>query len=304
MSGRAVMSDSVLANSVLPTPAGPSISTGRPMRAARNTTVDTRRLAMYRAFRNRCWTSSTDSNMMAPFAWTELSAIVSGTSAPGAAGAPTGTMPHGRRRPLPPAPALARAPRLRHLPPLSRDLAADGRGACRRGLGGANHAGGVGPGRAGRSRARPRARRARHAGDARAGVLAAAALPASPPAAPRVARRSSEGLADRRGPERGGGRARLRAERADAVLVAGGGRRVLRGPDRAHRRGADLDRPALLPAVAAGRRGAPRAPARPRAPGARRRGRRVRRRPVEEEPHGQRRGGRQRAHSSQCRIRH
>src|SRR5262245_41328587 len=66
MSDRDVISESVLASSVLPTPAGPSISTGRPMRAARNTTVDTRRLAMYRASLNRCWTSSTDSNMMAP----------------------------------------------------------------------------------------------------------------------------------------------------------------------------------------------------------------------------------------------
>src|SRR5439155_755995 len=66
MSGRDVMSESVFASSVLPTPAGPSMSTGRPIRAARNTTVDTRRLAMYRASLNRCWTSSTDSNMMAP----------------------------------------------------------------------------------------------------------------------------------------------------------------------------------------------------------------------------------------------
>src|SRR6267143_78951 len=66
MSGRDVMSASVLASSVFPTPAGPSTSTGRPIRAARNTTVDTRRLAMYRAALNRCWTSSTDSNMMAP----------------------------------------------------------------------------------------------------------------------------------------------------------------------------------------------------------------------------------------------
>src|SRR5438445_810361 len=66
MSGRAVISESVFASSVFPTPAGPSMSTGRPIRAARNTTVDTRRLAMYRASLNRCWTSSTDSNMMAP----------------------------------------------------------------------------------------------------------------------------------------------------------------------------------------------------------------------------------------------
>src|SRR3972149_3285089 len=66
MSGRSVTSDSVLASSVLPTPAGPSTSTGRPMRAARYTTVATRRLAMYRASRNRCWTSSTDWNTGPP----------------------------------------------------------------------------------------------------------------------------------------------------------------------------------------------------------------------------------------------
>src|SRR5215467_6525794 len=66
MSGRDVMSESVFASSVLPTPAGPSMRTGRPILAARNTTVDTRRLAMYRASLNRFWTSSTDSNMMAP----------------------------------------------------------------------------------------------------------------------------------------------------------------------------------------------------------------------------------------------
>src|SRR4029450_12583193 len=75
MSGRPVISDSVLASSVLPTPAGPSMSTGRPLRAARHTTVDTRRLAMYRASRNRCWTSSTDSNMMAPFTRTDCSPL-------------------------------------------------------------------------------------------------------------------------------------------------------------------------------------------------------------------------------------
>src|SRR3990172_9412288 len=68
MSGRRVTSDSVLASSVLPTPAGPSMSTGRPMRAARYTTVATRRLAMYRASRNRCWTSSTDWNPVPPSA--------------------------------------------------------------------------------------------------------------------------------------------------------------------------------------------------------------------------------------------
>src|SRR4030095_10778365 len=256
MSGRPVMSDNVLASSVLPTPAGPSMSTGRPMRAARYTTVDTRRLAMYRASRNRCWTSSTDSNMMAPFARTDCSAIVSGTSAPGAAGTPVGTMPHGRRRPLPPPPALARALRLRHLARLSGGLAVDGRGACRRALGGPDHAGGVGPGRAGHARARPRARRTRHGGNARAGILASAALRASPPAAPRVARRSPEGFADRRGAESRGGRDRLRTHRAHTVLVAGGGRHLLGGPDRAHRRASDLGRPAFLSTIAAGRRGA------------------------------------------------
>ena len=46
MSRRSVTSASVLASSVLPTPAGPSMSTGRPMRAARYTTVQMRRLAM------------------------------------------------------------------------------------------------------------------------------------------------------------------------------------------------------------------------------------------------------------------
>src|SRR5262249_17272610 len=236
MSGRPVMSDSVLASSVLPTPAGPSMRTGRPMRAARYTTVDTRRLAMYRASRNRCWTSSTDSNMMAPFARTDCSAIVSGTSAPGRAGAPVGTMPHGRRRPLPSPPALARASRLRHLARLSGGLATDGHRARRRALGGPHDAGSVGPGRAGHARARPRARRSRHAGHARAGLLASAALWPSPPAAPRVARRSPEGFADRRDAEPRGGRDRLRAHRADTVLVAGRGGHLLRGPDRAHRR--------------------------------------------------------------------
>src|SRR5438445_747481 len=67
MRPRLVTSDSVLASSVLPTPAGPSTSTGRPIRAARKTTVEMRRLAMYRASLNRCWTSSTDSNMRAPY---------------------------------------------------------------------------------------------------------------------------------------------------------------------------------------------------------------------------------------------
>src|SRR5262245_58078180 len=304
MSGRPVMSDNVLASSVLPTPAGPSMSTGRPMRAARYTTVDTRRLAMYRASRNRCWTSSTDSNMMAPFARTECSAIVSGTSAPRAASAPTGTMPHGRCRPLPPPAALAGARRLLHLARLSGGVVADGRGTCRRALGGADHGGGVGPGRAGRAGARPRARRARPAGDARARILASAALRASPSAAPRLARRSPQGPAARRGARPGGSRDRLCPDRAHVLLVAGGGGRVLRRPDRAHRRGAGLDRPTLLSTVAAGRRGAPRAAARPGAPRGRRRGRRLRRRPVTEKPHGQRRGGRYRAHAADPRLRH
>src|SRR6266853_5068994 len=66
MSGRDVISDNVFASSVLPAPAGPLLRAGRPIRAARNTTVETRRLAMYRASLNRFWTSSTDSNMMAP----------------------------------------------------------------------------------------------------------------------------------------------------------------------------------------------------------------------------------------------
>src|SRR5262249_14914238 len=61
-----VTSARVFASSVFPTPAGPSMSTGRPMRSARNTTVEMRRLAMYRAFLKRCWTSSTDWNMAAP----------------------------------------------------------------------------------------------------------------------------------------------------------------------------------------------------------------------------------------------
>src|SRR5262249_10466387 len=109
-------------------------------------------------------------------------------------------MPHGRRRPLPPPPALARASRLRHLARLSGGLAADGQRACRRALGGPHDADSVGPGRAGHARARPRTRRPRRAGHARAGLLASAALRPSPPAAPRVARRSPEGFADRRGP--------------------------------------------------------------------------------------------------------
>src|SRR5262249_10992319 len=117
-------------------------------------------------------------------------------------------MPHGRRRPLPPPPALARASRLRHLARLSGGLAADGQRACRRALGGPHDADSVGPGRAGHARARPRTRRPRRAGHARAGLLASAALRPSPPAAPRVARRSPEGFADRRGagaPRGGGG---------------------------------------------------------------------------------------------------
>src|SRR3972149_2680537 len=44
------------------------MSPGRPMRAARYPTVATRRLAMYRASRNRCWTSSTDWNTVPPSA--------------------------------------------------------------------------------------------------------------------------------------------------------------------------------------------------------------------------------------------
>jgi hypothetical protein len=47
--------------------------TGRFMLAARYTTVEMRRLAMYRADRNRCWTSSTDWNMgLLVGDWTEL----------------------------------------------------------------------------------------------------------------------------------------------------------------------------------------------------------------------------------------
>src|SRR5204862_434140 len=49
MSGREEISASVFASSVLPTPAGPSIRTGRPMRDARYTTVEMRRVAMYLA---------------------------------------------------------------------------------------------------------------------------------------------------------------------------------------------------------------------------------------------------------------
>src|SRR5829696_3145513 len=68
--GREVISDSVLASSVLPTPAGPSIRTGRPIRAARYTTVEMRRVAMYLASRKRCWTSSTDWNI--PFSFDDV----------------------------------------------------------------------------------------------------------------------------------------------------------------------------------------------------------------------------------------
>src|SRR5439155_23116911 len=74
MSARPVTSDSTFASSVFPTPAGPSMSTGRPMRAARKITVEILRLAMYRASRNWCWTSSTESNMRAPCRWPPVSA--------------------------------------------------------------------------------------------------------------------------------------------------------------------------------------------------------------------------------------
>src|SRR5207247_5501774 len=130
-----------------------------------------------------------------------------------------------------------------------------------------------------------RARRAQLSGDAAPELLAATALRAPPPGARRVARGPPESDADRRGLRPRGRRARLRASRADAALVARRGGGLLRRPDRADRRAAGLDRPALLPDGPARRRRAPRAAVGAGAPGGRRRDRRLRRRPVEEESH-------------------
>src|SRR5438445_1117226 len=302
MSGRAVISESVFASSVFPTPAGPSMSTGRPIRAARNTTVDTRRLAMYRASLNRCWTSSTDSNMMAPslLSFGHCSRHFA-TLRPADR---TCTMPHGRRRPLPSpaAPPDARRPR-----PLARVPAhahRDERWPRARARGGRDHPRAVGTGRAGRARPRRRAGRARASAEAGPRLLAAAALRASPRAPRRLARRPAEGRADRRGARARRGRGRLRSARADAALVARRCRGVLRRADRDDGCSTDLDRPAVLPADPARRRRPPRSPAGARAPRRRHGDRCLRRRPVEEEPHRQRRGRRARPHAPDHPLRH
>ena len=77
------------------------------MRAARKTTVEMRRLAMYRASLNRCWTSSTDSNMRAPLRSHLIERSVhcnerAGGSAAGAAAAdhPVADLVAGCRSPL------------------------------------------------------------------------------------------------------------------------------------------------------------------------------------------------------------
>ncbi len=160
----------------------------------------------------------------------------------------TCTMPHGRRRPLPSAPAPPDAPQPQPLDRVFARAHHDGRRPRAGAHGGARHLRAMGSGRAGRARARCRARRARASAEAGPELLAAATLRAAPPAARRLARRSIEGDVDRRGSRSRGRRDRLRPARADAALVARDRGGLRRRPGRDDRRPADLDRPALLSA--------------------------------------------------------
>ena len=161
-------------------------------------------------------------------------------------------MPHGRRRPLPPTPALARAPRLRHLLAYLVTLLLTGAGM---------------PSRSGRRGSTPAAW-AQVALVALALGLAhgALGLPVTLARGYWLPRRFGllhqplrAWLADRlkalliggaSEPRGGGDRLRLIALTPYWWLVAAGV--LLRGPDRAHSRGSDLDRPDLLSTVAAG----------------------------------------------------
>src|SRR2546426_369147 len=157
--------------------------------------------------------------------------------------APMCTMPHARRGPLPSASAAPGAARPRRLDRVSPRGAPDGRGTRCGVLGSAGHVSPVGPGRARRASARRRAYGARPPPGAGPGLLAATALRAAPSAARRVARRSPEGDAGRRGAGPRGRRGRLRSPRADAVLVARRGCGLLPPPRRPGPRAAGPGRP-------------------------------------------------------------
>src|SRR6059036_867871 len=125
-----------------------------------------------------------------------------------------------------------------------------------------------------------------------------------PPEPPGVAGRSRQGHAPLGRVWARGGRGRLRAPRRDAALVALGDGRAPRRQRGARLRLPHMDRPALLPAHAARRRGALREALDARAPCRRPSRRRVGRRPVTEEPRGERRARRARPHATHRALRH
>src|SRR3989441_699510 len=213
-------------------------------------------------------------------------------------------MPHARRIPLPSSAARPGGGRARPLDRLSGRPARDGRRprvGPRRGRGDGER---EGPGRDRRRRPRRGPRGPPPSARVDAGVVAAATLRPPPPGGPRMARRSRHGRAPVGRAGARGGRGRLRAPARDAPLVALGGGRVPRRQRGARLRLSRVDRPALLPAHAARRRGALRAAPGARAPRRRPGGRRVDRRPVAEEPHRERGGGRARPHAAHRALRH
>src|SRR3989442_1614570 len=213
-------------------------------------------------------------------------------------------MPHARRCPLPSPAARPGGGGARPLDRLPRRPAPHGRrprpGPRRRHRDGQR----VGPGRARRVHPRCGARPPDLPPRVDTVVVAAATLRPPPSESPRLARRSRQGRAPRGRPRARGGRGDLRAPPRDAPLVALGGGRVPRRERSARFRLPRVDRPALLPAPAARRRGAARAAPHPRAPRRRPGGRRMDRRPVAEEPHRERRGRRARPHAAHRALRH
>src|SRR3989442_434084 len=213
-------------------------------------------------------------------------------------------MPHARRIPLPSSEARPGGGRTRSLDRLSGRPARDGRRprvGPRRGRG---HGERVGPGRDRRRRPGRGPRGPHPSARLDTGVVAAATLRPPPPGGPRMARRSRQGRAPLGRARARGGRGRLRAPARDAPLVALGRRRAPRRPPGARPPLFPVERPALLPAHAARRRGALRAAPGARAPRRRPGGRRVDRRPVAEEPHRERGGGRARPHAAHRALRH
>src|SRR3989449_2802358 len=213
-------------------------------------------------------------------------------------------MPHARRCPLPSAAARPGGGGARPLDRLSRRPAPHGPrprpGPRRRHRDGQR----VGPDRDRRRRPGWGARPPDLPPRVDTGVAAAAPFRPPPPESPRLARRSRQGRGPRGRPRARGGRGGLRAPPRAAPLVALGGGRVPRRDRGARLRLPRVDRPALLPAHAARRRGAARAAPHPRAPRRRPGGRRVDRRAVAEERHRERRGRRARPHAAHRALRH